>query len=147
MVIEYWHWIVFGLFLIGFEVVVPSFTILWFGAGAIVAGIVLAISPISLTAQVVIWTLSSIGFTVFWFKFLKPLSNNRTTAGLPSKAIIGETGLVIKEASAEHRGIMRFITPKLGSDEWPIICEDGVKVGDRVKVVSVSGNALIVNVA
>ena len=147
MELAYWHWVVVGLLLMGFEMIVPSFTILWFGAGAIVTGIVLAFFPISLTSQVVIWTVSSILFTVFWFKYLKPLSVDRTKAGLPKESIIGETGLLIKEPVDHHRGIMRFTTPKLGSDEWPIICEDDVKVGDRVRVKSVSGNALVVSVA
>lgn len=147
MELAYWHWIVFGLILMGFEIIVPSFTILWFGAGAIVTGIVLAIIPISATSQVVIWTTSSILFTVFWFKYLKPLSTDRTKAGLPDESIIGETGLLIKDLNEHHRGVMRFVTPKLGSDEWPVICEDTIRVGDRVRVKSVSGNALVVSAA
>lgn len=147
MEIAYWHWIVAGLLLMGFEIIVPSFTILWFGAGAIVTGIILAIFPISVTAQVIIWTLSSVGFTVFWFRFLKPLSVDKTTAGMPDASIIGETGLVIRIPNEHHRGMVRFTTPKLGNDEWPIICEDELKLGDRVKVMSVSGNALLVSAA
>ncbi len=147
MEIEYWHWIVVGLLLMGFEIIAPSFTILWFGAGAVITGLVLAVVPISVTTQVMIWTLSSIAFTVFWFKYLKPLSTDRTKAGLPDASIIGETGILIKEPNDHHRGVMRFTTPKLGSDEWPIICEDHIKLGDRVRVKSVSGNALVVSAA
>ena len=32
----YWHWLVLGMLLVGFEIFVPSFTVLWFGLGAVV---------------------------------------------------------------------------------------------------------------
>jgi hypothetical protein len=35
--------------------------------------------------------------------------------------------------------------PILGADEWDIICEQDIKLGDRVVVVDVSGNTLVVN--
>jgi hypothetical protein len=40
--------------------------------------------------------------------------------------------------------MLRFATPKLGSEEWEFICDQPVVVGDRVGVKDVSGNTLIV---
>ena len=54
MEIEYWHWLILGMLLMALEMALPSFVLLWFGAGAIVSGIVLLLVPISLTAQVLI---------------------------------------------------------------------------------------------
>lgn len=144
MAIEYWHWIILGICLMAGEMLLPSFILLWFGAGAVVTGAVLFIMPISTATQVGLWTISSIIFTLLWFKFLKPLSIDKTKAGLPAEKIINETGMVIKEAANGQRGMVRFSTPKLGNDEWKIICDDDVKVGDRVRVINVSGNSLIV---
>ena len=31
----YWHWLVFGILLVIAEIFIPSFTIMWFGLGAI----------------------------------------------------------------------------------------------------------------
>ena len=144
MEIEYWHWLILGMLLMALEMAVPSFVLLWFGAGAIVSGIVLLVVPISLTAQVLIWALASIAFTLLWFKYLKPLSIDKTMAGLPNESILGETGLVIKAPAEQQRGIVMFTTPKLGSEEWPIISEQSIALGDRVRVTGVSGNALLV---
>ena len=148
MDVEYWHWLVAGMLLMALEIAVPSFTLLWFGAGAIVTGVVLLIAPISLTVQLLLWAVSSVAFTVLWFKFLKPLAVDKTKAGLPDESILGETGQVIKvpsdEIGKEHRGLVRFATPKLGNEEWPIICEQSLNLGDRVRVTAVSGNALVV---
>ena len=35
MEILWWHWLIGGLILIGLELVIPSFTIIWFGLGAV----------------------------------------------------------------------------------------------------------------
>lgn len=143
--ILYWHWIVFGIALACLEIFIPSFTMLWFGAGAILVGLVQFIFPgISFTAQLVIWVAASIGFTMLWFKYLKPLSVDKTMAGLSLESIQGEVGQVIVAPSGERRGTLRFPAPILGSDEWSFICEDGVVVGDRVRVKDISGNSLIV---
>ncbi len=144
MEVEYWHWLVLGMILVAAEMVVPSFTLLWFGAAAILTGLAVVIMPLSLTVQIFLWTILSVLLTFLWFKFLKPLSVDKTKAGLPDESIIGETGQVIKLPNNEHRGIVRFTTPKLGSEEWPIICEGPLQLGDRVRVTAVSGNALVV---
>jgi len=39
MTIVWWHWLVLGFCLIGMELLVPSFTIIWFGLGAVVVGL------------------------------------------------------------------------------------------------------------
>lgn len=144
MEIEYWHWIIFGICLMAAEMLLPSFILLWFGAGAIVTGLTLLLMPISITVQVTLWTISSVVFTVLWFKFLKPLSVDKTKAGLPADKIVNETGMIIKRPANGQRGMMRFATPKLGNEEWQIICDEDINVGDRARVINVSGNALIV---
>jgi len=147
----YWHWLVLGFVLMAMELVVPSFTLLWFGAAAIVTGSVLFFVPISLTTQIVLWTVSSSLLTFLWFKYLKPLSIDKTKAGMPDTSILGETGQVIKLPHDSERGVVRFSVPKLGEDEWPIIIDADSKanlnLGDRVRVISVEGNALLVTKA
>lgn len=141
----YWHWIVFGMGLIMLEIFIPSFTILWFGAGAIIVGGVVFVFPsASLTIQFFTWAISSCVFTALWFKFLKPLSVDKTMAGLSLESIQGEVGQVLIAPSDSRRGTLRFPAPILGSDEWSFICEESVSVGDRVRVTEVSGNSLIV---
>lgn len=141
----YWHWIVFGIGLMLLEIILPSFTALWFGLGGIVVGVLLFLLPeMTLTLQVVLWTLFSSVLTWLWFRYLKPLSIDKTKAGLSREAILGEVGQVLSIPSEERRGTLRFPAPILGNDEWLFISEDELAIGDRVRVIDVSGNSLIV---
>ena len=146
--VQYWHWLVVGMILIMAEIFVPSFTIFWFGLGGlVVAGTMLVFSGISFTWQLFIWAIASCGFTFLWFKFIRPKMTDRTRAGISREAAIGETGQVIKKPENERRGMVRFSTPLLGSEEWPFICDAPVDVGDRVSVADISGNTLVVKKA
>ena len=144
-VMEYWHWIVFGVLLMLSEIALTTFFILWFGVAAVLVGIVLLLFPeLSLSAQILIWTVLSSLLALAWFKYLKPLSVDRTKAGLSREAIVGEIGQVISVPNEDRRGRMRFPAPVLGSDEWQIFSTDTLAEGDRVRVKDVSGNSLIV---
>ena len=63
----YWYWMVLGLILIVAEIFIPSFTILWFGIGAMLVGMTMLVVDISFTIQVLLWTLFSITSTILWF--------------------------------------------------------------------------------
>ncbi len=144
-VIEYWHWIVFGVLLVLSEIALTTFFILWFGVAAIIVGGILFFTPsLALSWQIFIWTLLSSLLAVAWFKYLKPLSIDRTKAGLSREAIVGEIGQVISVPGEERRGRMRFPAPILGTDEWQIISSENLAIGDRVRVKDVSGNSLLV---
>ncbi|MEJ2612902.1 MAG: NfeD family protein [Candidatus Thiodiazotropha sp.] len=143
--IEYWHWVVFGVFLVLSEIVLTSFFILWFGVAAILLGGILFLIPdLTLSWQIFIWTILSSILAIVWFKYLKPLSIDRTKAGISREAIVGEIGQVISVPHDSKRGRLRFPAPILGADEWLIISSDQLAEGDRVRVKDVSGNSLIV---
>ena len=145
MELIYWHWIVLGIVLMLAEIFIGSFFIFWFGAAAVVVGLSLTIAPsISASTQLIFWTLLSLVFAVAWFRFLKPLSKDVTKAGLSREALIGEIGQVLSVPNGDKRGMVRFPAPLLGSDEWLIMSQDSLSIGDRVSVKDVSGNSLIV---
>lgn len=141
----YWHWIVLGLILMLSEIFLGSFFIFWFGAAALSVGLaVLVIPNMSAAAQIIIWGVASLMFAVGWFKFVKPLSRDNTKAGLSREALLGQIGQVLDPPNGDKFGMLRFPAPLLGSDEWLIISEDELTAGDRVSVVDLSGNSLIV---
>ncbi|MDC1231964.1 NfeD family protein [Gammaproteobacteria bacterium] len=145
MELVYWHWIVLGIVLMLAEIFIGSFFIFWFGAAAVVVGLSLTIAPsISAPTQLIFWTLLSLVFAVAWFRFLKPLSKDVTKAGLSREALIGEIGQVLSVPNGDKRGMVRFPAPLLGSDEWLIMSQDSLSIGDRVSVKDVSGNSLVV---
>ena len=108
------------------------------------AGLLLLFSGISFTWQLFIWSIASCAFTFLWFKFIRPMMTDRTRAGIAREAAIGEPGQVIRAPEDGRRGMVRFTTPLLGSDEWSFICDTAVSVGDRVTVADISGNTLVV---
>jgi membrane protein implicated in regulation of membrane protease activity len=144
--LAYWHWLVLGMLLIGFEIFLPSFTVLWFGLGALVVAGLLLLSPdLAVSWQLFIWAILSVVFGVAWFKYLRPKMTDRTKAGITQEAISGEVGMVIKAPGEQSRGHVRFTTPILGDDEWEFICDESVNVGDKVQIKEASGNTLMVS--
>lgn len=143
-IFEPWHWFVLGILLILSELLLPAFAALWFGIAAIVVSLLFWLFPsMSFTAQMVSWIVLSIACTVLWFKYIKPLSIDRTKAGLSREATIGQTGMVI--LNLEHDMVkVRFQMPLLGSDEWDCRTTAPVNIGDRVRVTDILGNQLVV---
>jgi membrane protein implicated in regulation of membrane protease activity len=144
--IEPWHWLVLGFVLLIVEMFVPTFASLWFGAAAIIVAALLWLIPIPVSVQIIIWLVLSAIFLVAWFKFIKPLSVDRTKAGLGGSVIIGETGMIIVAPQPERAGMVRFSVPIVGAAEW--MCRtrgEQVAVGDRVVVTDIVGNELIVS--
>jgi membrane protein implicated in regulation of membrane protease activity len=141
----YWYWLAFGMILMLLELAVPSFTIFWFGLGALVVGMLLLLLPgLSLTMQILVWIIASAAFVIFWFKVLKPRMTDKTTSGISREAVLGETAMVTRAPEGDRRGEIRFSVPMLGSDTWPFISDDDVAVGDRVSVREISGNTMLV---
>jgi len=142
----WWYWIAFGMVLVLAEIFLASFTIFWFGLAAIVVGLLLWVAPgVALSWQLLGWALFSIAFAILWFRYFKPTMRDRTKAGISKEAVQGETGLVIRLAQENQRGLVRFSMPLLGDDEWEFFCSDTLSLGDRVIVVDVSGNTLVVS--
>ena len=144
-VLEPWHWFVLGVLLMLSELLLPAFAALWFGIGAIMVGILYWMFPMmGTTTQLVMWIILSVLCTLAWFKFIKPLSTDKTKAGLSREATIGQIGMVI-QTNLEHDQIkVRFPMPVLGSDEWNCRTTSPVQVGDRIRVIDILGNDLVV---
>lgn len=144
--LEPWHWLVLGFVLLIIEMFVPTFASLWFGGAAIIVAALAWLLPISLSMQIIIWLVLSAIFLLAWFKFIKPLSVDRTKAGLGGSVIIGETGMIIVAPQLERAGVVRFSVPIVGAAEW--MCRtsgEQVAIGDRVIVTDIVGNELIVS--
>ena len=145
LVLEPWHWFILGIVLMLSELVLPAFAALWFGIAAILVGILFWLFPMmSLTTQIVMWIILSVICTLLWFKFIKPLSIDKTKAGLSREATIGQIGMVIQTGLTHDQVVVRFSLPVLGSDEWNCRSLSPVQVGDRVRVVDIMGNDLVV---
>ena len=143
--ILWWYWVAFGMLLMLAEIFVPSFTIFWFGLAAQIVALLVGLFPeIALSWQLTCWAFSSIIFTILWFRYFKPTMLDRTKAGISLEAVLGQTGQVVRLPQEGVRGLVRFVMPLLGNEDWEFLSNDELAIGDRVMVVEVSGNALVV---
>ena len=140
----WWHWVAFGLVLVGAELIVPSFTIVWFGlAACLVGGLLLLVPSLPLGLQVFIWAAAAAACTFFWFRYFKPKMVDRTTSGMSSEAIVGQTGMMLRGVSSHlDRGRIRFAVPVLGAEEWDCISRDVLRAGDYARVTGIEGHVL-----
>ncbi len=140
----YWHWFMLGVLLIIGEIFIPSFTILWFGLGALVVGVATLMLELSFSLQLLLWTAASVAFTVLWFKVVRPKMSQDNSSDKARESAIGESGQVIKVPTQTTNGKLRFSTPVLDRDEWEFICESKVTLGDRLHIREISGDLLMV---
>lgn len=139
---EWHHWALLGIALILTELAVPAFVLVWFGLGALVVAMLMAVAPgIGLVTQVLLWTVASTILVLLWFKVFKPL-HHRALSGRSSAEAVGEVGLLVSDIEPFGRAKARFQTPLLGADVWECVSDQKIKAGSRVKVISVEGSLL-----
>ncbi|CAB1368568.1 NfeD family protein [Denitratisoma oestradiolicum] len=138
---EWWHWAVAGIVLILSELAVPAFVLIWFGAGALLVALLLAVVSIGWTTQLALWLVVSVALTIIWFRFFKP-GQLKTRVGGSASDVVGEVGLLFHGVSPFERGEVRLQKPVLGADVWPCIADEAIATGERVKVVAVEGSLL-----
>jgi membrane protein implicated in regulation of membrane protease activity len=141
MEILWWHWAVGGIALIVAELVVPSFVLIWFGLGALVVALALAVADIGLTAQLTLWLAVSLALVAGWFKVFKP-GMHKTRIGMADADVVGEVGLLVRDVAPFEKGEVRFQKPILGADVWECIADEAIGSGARVKVLAVEGSFL-----
>jgi membrane protein implicated in regulation of membrane protease activity len=136
--ILWWHWIVLGVVLVLLELVVPSFTLFWFGLGALVTGLLLVMLPeISLKWQVLVFSVSSIGFTWMWFRLFVPRKKMKSLL-FDEQAAIGQTGIAATRALVPgETGRVVFSVPVLGDESWMYLADEPIDTGSRVRVIAI----------
>jgi inner membrane protein len=139
---EWWHWAVAGIVLILAELAVPAFVLVWFGLGALLVALLVALFGVqNVTVQLAFWLVTSVALVALWFKVFRR-DAHKTRIGMSAPAMLGEVGLLTTAVSPFARGEVRFQKPLLGTDVWPCIADEEIRSGERVKVVSVEGSLL-----
>lgn len=141
MEIGWWHWAVGGIVLVLAELAVPSFVLIWFGLGALVVALAVAVAEIGLTAQLALWLVVSMLLVAGWFKVFKP-NMHKTRIGMADANVVGEVGMLVRDVAPFEKGQVRFQKPMLGSDVWECIADEAIKSGERVRVLDVEGSFL-----
>lgn len=141
MELLWWHWAVGGIVLILAELVVPSFVLIWFGLGALVVALAVAVTNVGLTVQLALWLAMSLILVASWFKVFKP-NMHKTRVGMADANVTGEVGVLVRDVAPFEKGQVRFQKPILGDDVWECIADEAIKSGERVRVLAVEGSFL-----
>jgi len=139
-------WAIFGAVLVIAEIFTSGFVLLWFGIGALAAGLAGLLGVHSVILQFLIFALVSIGLTLASRTiFVNYFSRERTGGDLKSgvEALPGKIGTVVSSShGALHEGAV-----KVYGSTWTAFPADGeepLEAGDRVEVVKVQGASIYV---
>jgi membrane protein implicated in regulation of membrane protease activity len=139
------YWIAIGLILVTVEIFTATFFILWFGIAAVLLGLFTWFFPAyPMPAQIMSWASLSLMMAVLWIKVFKDrIPDKRWTA----EEVIGEVGMLTAPVAEFQKGKVRFQKPILGSEEWVCISNSDIPLGERVRIVSIEGNVVRVDLA
>lgn len=135
-------WWILALILIGAEILLPGYFMLWIGIGAALTGVVvLALPGLSLLSQSIVFgVLAFVSCAGYWYGLRPRLQRNE-----PGDARLNRRGeqsigqhYVLAEAIIHGRGRAR-----VGDTLWTVSGPD-LPVGSTVEVVAVEGNTLLV---
>jgi membrane protein implicated in regulation of membrane protease activity len=136
----WWIWmIIAALFLLG-EIFTAGFFLLWFGIGAVAAGLV-ALFGFGMVWQLIIFIAVSAVLFAVSRKFADRISVEQPP-GIGADRFIGKECVVLEIVSnLENTGRVR-----MGKEEWRAESESGkeLPIGARVIVTKISGTQLIV---
>lgn len=133
-------WVAIGIICLIIEIFTPGFLFMSFGIGAIIAGVLVWMTDVSIPLQILIFAI--ITFIVFLFtrKISKKLISEES---VPTNvdALKGKQGTVVKEIPVDGRGYV-----KVGGEEWSAISSKNEKImiGKKVIIQKIEGNKLIV---
>lgn len=139
--IEFWHWLVVGVFFLVLEVVVPGAILMWFGFGGLLTGALLWLIPSMNTEwQILIFSVFS-AVSIFAWKKYGPSGNDIVTDA-PNlnnrlRDYIGRETILI-EAIVSGTGLA-----KVGDSAWKVRGKDMPK-GSHVKIVDIDGMFFVV---
>lgn len=138
-------WGILGVLLIASEMIIPGFTIFFFGAGALLTALVAAIlPPVAHTfwLQIIIWAASSVISFLFLRRKFRKIFRGTILDRLPEENV-GETALVIESISPDNPGRVRY----RGTSWNAVSLDESFVPGDTVTILETSGLTLTVSKA
>lgn len=139
--VQHYLWWILALLLIGGEVVLPGYFLLWIGIAAAVMGVVMLVFPgLGVLAQAILFAALAFAACVLWWKWLRPRlgrDDDPAAATMSRRAdqMIGRR-LVLVEPIVNGRGKVR-----VGDGQWLAEGPD-LPAGAEVRVVGVDGATL-----
>ena len=139
-------WAILGAVLVVAEIFTTGFVLLWFGIGALAAGLAGLAGIHSIILQFLIFAVVSIALTAASRTiFVNYFSREKTGGDLKTgvEALPGKVGTVVSSS----RGAMNEGAVKVFGSTWtayPAAGEEPLEAGDRVEVTQVQGASIYV---
>jgi membrane protein implicated in regulation of membrane protease activity len=137
--INNYGWWLAALILIAAEMMFPGYFMLWIGIAAGVMGVITLFAPsLPAIAQAVLFALLAIAACLAYWRFIRPLAEQRDDQPLLNrrgKKLVGER-FVLVEPIVNGRGKV-----KVGDGQWLAEGPD-LPAGSEVEVVAVDGTTL-----
>ena len=141
MEIQTWIlWMIFAALMIIGEIFTAGFFILWFGIGAIAAGL-MAVFGLGTGWQLGVFVVVSLVLLLVSRKFADKISKPQPD-GIGADRFVGQKAVVLKEINnLANTGIVR-----LGKEEWRAESnnDENIPVNAKVEVLETSGTHLVV---
>ncbi len=139
-------WAILGAVLVVAEIFTTGFVLLWFGLGALAAGLAGLLGVDSIIVQFLIFAIVSIALTaasrtIFVNYFSREKSGGDLKTGV--EGLPGKIGTVVSSS----RGALNEGAVKVYGSTWtayPAEGEDALEAGDRVEVTRVQGASIYV---
>lgn len=136
---EFWHWLVFGLLLLVAEIFVFGAVLMWFGFAAILVGILAFFVPALIwMPSLALWAFLSLSLAFGWHLYRKshPAKSSTTTINRRGEQIVGR-----------HFTLMKDVVNGVGElhvddTRWKIVSHHDLPTGSKVKVIAVEGTSL-----
>jgi hypothetical protein len=135
----WWHWVVFGIFLITLELFIGTFILLGLGLASMIVGIFDSFFATSLTTELSLWITLSILSLILWVKYLKDSSVENSGQ---SNYSLETLGTIQNRIETHGRGSVHFDTPVLGNTLWTATAKENLELNTRVKIIEIKGQLI-----
>ena len=136
--IEFWHWWIAAIALVGFEMMVPGTYLVWLGAAAGIVGLAMVVAPgLDWQIQFAIFAVLSVASVVgarAWIK-AHPQESDQPALNLRGRQYIGRTYTLVEPI---ENGSGRL---KVDDTIWRVRGEDA-PAGTKVRVTGIDGTVL-----
>ncbi|MBL1320758.1 MAG: NfeD family protein [Methylophaga sp.] len=132
--LTFWHWWIFAAALITFEVLLPTFYLLWTGIAAFIVGLIVWLVPsLAWEIQVVIFAVLSVLSIVMWRNYAQknPVVSDEPLLNRRGEQYVGRV-VTLKEPIVDGHGKV-----KLDDSTWKINGAD-CDAGTQIKIMSVN---------
>ncbi len=141
--IRFWHWWIFGLLLLGLEILVPGSFFLWMGVAAGIVGLILLAFPdFAWQSQILTFAIVSVVAVVGWRLWLRkhPIETEDSTLNVRGARYQGRV-LTLSEPLVNGVGKV-----KVDDSLWRVSTGDATSLpeGARIRVTGVDGATLVV---